>query len=149
MNAVSIGISLALCVLMIAAEWVLFTKAGEKGWKSLIPVYSSYVLWKISWKATWAFWVMLACSIGASVIVYAMGGFDASGAWHPANLAGMPAIGALLLSLVTCVLSLVCAYKLMGAFGHGAGWFIGYLFVPIVFLPMLAFGSSEYQGARD
>lgn len=34
-------------VLMIIANWKLFTKAGEAGWKSLIPFYNLYTLVKI------------------------------------------------------------------------------------------------------
>ncbi len=34
-------------LLMIIADWKLFTKAGEAGWKSLIPIYNIYTLVKI------------------------------------------------------------------------------------------------------
>lgn len=32
-------ISIAISILMIVANWKLFTKAGEEGWKCLIPIY--------------------------------------------------------------------------------------------------------------
>ena len=35
-------------VLQVIANWKIFTKAGEEGWKSLIPVYSNYVSFKIN-----------------------------------------------------------------------------------------------------
>ena len=34
-------------VLLIIAEWKIFTKAGEKGWYSLIPVLREYKICKI------------------------------------------------------------------------------------------------------
>ena len=37
----------AIYVLLIVANWKIFTKAGEAGWKSLIPFYNLYVLCKI------------------------------------------------------------------------------------------------------
>ncbi|MBR6850081.1 MAG: hypothetical protein IKM88_07610 [Lachnospiraceae bacterium] len=40
---------LVVMVAMIVAMWKLFEKAGEAGWKSLIPFYSSYILFKIAW----------------------------------------------------------------------------------------------------
>lgn len=47
MGAYSI-IILAICVVMIVANWKLFTKAGEPGWAAIIPFYSNYVLFKIA-----------------------------------------------------------------------------------------------------
>jgi len=39
----------AAIVLVIVGQWKLFEKAGEAGWKSLIPFYNSYILFKIAW----------------------------------------------------------------------------------------------------
>jgi hypothetical protein len=33
------------------------------------------------------------------------------------------------------------------AFGKGVGFAIGMIFLPFIFWPILAFGSSQYQGA--
>ncbi|MBR3594711.1 signal peptidase I [Candidatus Saccharibacteria bacterium] len=46
------GFFLVLCiiaciVLVIVAEWKIFTKAGKEGWKSLIPVYNAYTMLQI------------------------------------------------------------------------------------------------------
>ena len=38
---------LALYVLLVIAEWKIFTKAGRPGWAALIPIYNSYVLFDI------------------------------------------------------------------------------------------------------
>ncbi|MBQ8996512.1 signal peptidase I [Candidatus Saccharibacteria bacterium] len=38
---------LAWVVLVIIAEWKIFTKAGKHGWKSLIPIYSDYTMLQI------------------------------------------------------------------------------------------------------
>ena len=35
-------------ILTIIANWKIFTKAGEKGWKSLIPIYNTIILFKIA-----------------------------------------------------------------------------------------------------
>ena len=34
-------ISLAIAVVSIIGMWKMFTKAGEEGWKSIIPVYNA------------------------------------------------------------------------------------------------------------
>jgi hypothetical protein len=46
---------LLLLVLIIASFWKVFTKAGEAGWQSIIPLYNMYVLVKISGKPWWWF----------------------------------------------------------------------------------------------
>jgi hypothetical protein len=50
-------IPLAIVVLMIAAVWRVFTKAGQPGWAALIPIYNVYVLCKVGGKPGW--WVIL------------------------------------------------------------------------------------------
>ena len=54
-----------------------------------------------------------------------------------------------LLMLVPCVgqiMMIIMWIKLAQAFGKGAGFGIGILFFPFVFLPMLGFGDAEYVG---
>jgi hypothetical protein len=40
-------IGLAVIVVVVAARWRLYQKAGRSGWESIIPFYSSYVLYDI------------------------------------------------------------------------------------------------------
>ncbi|MBR3180462.1 signal peptidase I [Candidatus Saccharibacteria bacterium] len=40
-------IILAFVVLGIIAQWKIFKKAGEEGWKALIPIYNVYTLLNI------------------------------------------------------------------------------------------------------
>jgi hypothetical protein len=48
---------LAFMILMIAACWKIFTKAGQPGWAAIIPIYNWYVLCKIVGRPGW--WVIL------------------------------------------------------------------------------------------
>ena len=50
-------IYLAIIVAVIAGWWQIFTKAGEAGWKSIIPVYNFIVILKIVGRDWW--WVIL------------------------------------------------------------------------------------------
>ncbi len=52
-------ISIAVYVLLIVAWWKVFQKAGEAGWKSLIPIYNLYILFKICWGNGWMCLLML------------------------------------------------------------------------------------------
>ncbi len=58
-SAVSSIISLAISVLAIVAAWVLFTKAGEAGWKSIIPIYNGWTMCKIVYGQGWKIFLML------------------------------------------------------------------------------------------
>ncbi len=40
-------IALVFLVVTIVGMWKIFTKAGEKGWKSLVPVYNSWTFLKM------------------------------------------------------------------------------------------------------
>jgi hypothetical protein len=50
-------IYLILLVLWIASYWRIFTKAGEAGWKALIPIYNTIILFKIVGRPWW--WILL------------------------------------------------------------------------------------------
>jgi hypothetical protein len=47
----------AVTILMIAACWKIFTKAGQPGWAAIIPIYNWYIFCKIVGRPGW--WVIL------------------------------------------------------------------------------------------
>jgi len=131
---VGLLLSLAWYVFILVAGWKLFEKAGEPGWKSLIPIYSSYILYKISWKTS-MFWIYLACIVA--------GGF--MGAFANSVLVSISS----LFSLASFVLMIIQTYKLSKAFGHGGGYTVGLLLLRPIFILILGFGSAEYKGNPD
>lgn len=50
-------VTAVVALLVIIGMWKIFTKAGQPGWASLIPIYNTYILCKISGKSGW--WVVL------------------------------------------------------------------------------------------
>lgn len=48
---------LAITLLVVASWWKLFTKAGEPGWASIVPIYNFVVWLRIAGKPGW--WVLL------------------------------------------------------------------------------------------
>ena len=58
---------LAFVVLMFAALWKIFVKAGEPGWAAIIPIYNIIVMLKIAGKPAW--WVILMLIPVANIIV--------------------------------------------------------------------------------
>jgi hypothetical protein len=56
-SPVSLIISLLIALLMIVAMWKAFTKAGQPGWASIIPIYNLYIWCKIVGRPWW--WILL------------------------------------------------------------------------------------------
>jgi hypothetical protein len=65
------------------------------------------------------------------------------------DIAGKPMwwIVLMLIPIVNIIIALVVLVGFVQAFGKGAGYILGLLLLPVLFLPMLAFGGSRYQGA--
>lgn len=52
-----LGAGLLFILLLIASFWKVFEKAGEAGWKSLIPIYNLFVLLRIAGCPSW--WLLM------------------------------------------------------------------------------------------
>lgn len=61
-------IAIIICILTIIATWKIFDKAGEKGWKSIIPIYNTYIFFKITWGNGWFFLLMLIPFV--NIVIY-------------------------------------------------------------------------------
>jgi hypothetical protein len=48
---------LGFVALIIASMWKIFTKAGQPGWASIVPIYNIIVMLKIAGKPAW--WLIL------------------------------------------------------------------------------------------
>ncbi len=108
--------ALVFLILQIIANWKLFNKAGEKGWKSIIPIYNIITLFKISGLSPWI------------VCAYLLG--------------FIPIVG----GLIILGISIYQSYNLAKSFGKGAGFTVGLVLIPVVFYMILAFGKDEYIG---
>jgi chromate transport protein ChrA len=59
MERLLVGAGYACGALMVAAVWKIFTKAGQPGWKCLVPIYGSVVFLRIVGRPGW--WFLLLC----------------------------------------------------------------------------------------
>lgn len=57
---------LAIVVLVLAANWNIYQKAGKPGWAVLIPIYNLIVLLEIVGKPIW--WIFLLLIPGVNII---------------------------------------------------------------------------------
>lgn len=56
-SPVSTIIGLLIALVVIVAMWKVFTKAGQPGWASIIPIYNLYIWCKIVGRPWW--WILL------------------------------------------------------------------------------------------
>jgi len=68
MSGIVLIVYLAIVVLIIAGWWMIFTKAGEAGWKSIIPIWSSLVILRIAGHEWW--WLILLLIPLVNIVVW-------------------------------------------------------------------------------
>ena len=120
-------------LIYVICRWRIFTKAGEKGWKALIPYYATYTEYSITWIGILGIVMQL---------LFPMSGYLTTN-YEVASL--MYIIGSIL-GLAAAVIGFMQVHKLSRAFGHGFGFTLGLLFLNPIFMLILAFGKSEYVG---
>lgn len=103
-------------ILSIVGLWMMFKKAGQPGWPSLIPFYNTYKLCEIVMGNGWYF-------LRLFVVV-------------------IPVIGWIAAIYFYFQISKATAL----AFGKPLGWAWGYLFLTSIFFCITGFDSSDYYG---
>lgn len=99
---------LVMIILFIVCHWKIFTKAGQEGWKCLIPFYNIVVQLEIAKQPT--IWLLY-----------------------------------FFIPFVNLYFGVRHTHGLSKAFGKDVGFTIGLLFLPFIFIPILAFGDAVYQ----
>ncbi|MDB4335011.1 DUF5684 domain-containing protein [bacterium] len=102
-------IYVAVILLMVIANWKIYTKAGKPGWACIIPVYNLIVLLEIVGKPLW--WIILLLIPGVNIVIL-----------------------------------IIIMNLLSKSFGKGVGFTLGLIFLGIIFIPILGFGSAKYVG---
>ena len=129
----TVGVAtLIVYILMIIAWWKIFTKAGEAGWKSLIPIYNTYVFCNIIGINFWIYVLAVPFVIG---IIGAIVGTQSN-------------LVVILQAAYVLFIDILFAIKLGDAFKKGAGFKVGLFFLPFIFYLILAFGNPKYAGAK-
>ena len=134
---------LACFVIMIIAEWKLFKKFGEKQWKSLIPGYNSYLMYRYTWKPS-AFWIYIVSTVAFNVLhseSTEMTQHSPDSIWVTILL-----LVALPFGILTAVYSILSALRIAESFGKGKLFCIGLVLLYPIFISILGYGKSKYVG---
>lgn len=106
---------IALVVFFIVTMWKVFEKAGRPGWACIVPIYNTIVQLQVAKLSPWLVFVYL--------------------------LTVIPIVG----FIVAIAMNIIVSIRVANAFGKGAGFAVGLIFLPFIFFPILAFGDAEYQ----
>ncbi len=137
MGIVWLLVGLVFGILAIIALWKAFEKAGEGGWKAIIPIYNTYIQYKIAGMKNW-FWYTLIAAFVLWIIAGCLGE-ESSAAWILTWISS--AFGA--------IVWIVALFKFARKYGWGV--FASVLFVlfyPICIL-ILGFGNYKYEGKEE
>jgi hypothetical protein len=103
-----LGVFGIFAILMIVSFWMIFEKAGQPGWASIIPIYNIIVLLQVAGKPIW--WIIL-----------------------------------LLIPFVNIIFLIMIYHGISVNFGKDTGFTVGLVLLPVIFFPILAFGSATYR----
>lgn len=138
----------------IAAHYVstavIFTKADEAPWKSLIPFYDMYTYFKAFWDVKMFIPYILAVAGGyIGIVLCVNSSLDYVYAYYlnisprPSAIVGI--IVCIICRIICIVFSVLLKYHISKKFGKGGGYTVGLVFLNLIFKMMLAFGDAKLQ----
>lgn len=124
--------ALGLSLLFVAGKWLVLKKTGEKGWKSIIPVYGDMVLCKAV--GVWEFYPLV--SLGVSFI---------TGSFRNSSISAIITLLDYAFSIYYIVLLCISVAR---SFGKDTGFGICLMFFGFICYPILGFGNSTFLGPK-
>jgi hypothetical protein len=115
-------IALAAAIIQLIATMKIFKKAGKPGWAAFVPGYSNVLTCEIG--GIDPRWVLIELYSGIVCII--------------------PLIGFLAYLAVIIYYLILANVSLARAFGKSDGFAVGLILLPVVFYPILGFGSAKY-----
>ena len=132
------AIMIIIAMMNILALWKIFKKANKPGWFSIIPFYNIFTLFEIIGMSPW--WLLILFSI------YFFRPFLFT-FFYTLNLIPILLVSSSLLILIIVWYIMICmCINLCRCFSKDDAFLIGLVFMPYIFLMILAFGEDTYKG---
>jgi len=143
---------LAWIVLMVVAMWKIYVKMGEPGWKAIVPYYNLWTLIERLRKPRGWFWIIVV-SAALYLVLYVIVIIQtqtALGDMAGFQITPIPLWPFMMITWgVLLIYNIKLYHALSRSFGHGAGFTVGLILVPVVFLCILAFGPDQFKLKED
>lgn len=126
-------------VLIIATTvglWCVFEKADEAGWKSLIPFYNVYILYKLAWSSKHA--------IIVTILLVILDVLNTVSVYIP-NVKYIY----LVVGVAVMVYAIIGNYKLSRAFNYSGAFTVGLVFLNPIFILILGKGNAYYSCPQE
>ncbi len=120
------AMALIFLVLKVVGRWKMFDKAGEEGWKAIIPIYNTYTQCKITGIS--AYWIFII------FIGYLLSSFI-----RPLGI---------ITNIVCVYFSVILAISTARSFGKSDGIGLGLFLLSPIFNMIIGCDSSKYEGKR-
>ena len=130
---VTVIIILPIYLILIVSEWKILEKAGEKGWKSLIPFYNLFISHHIVGMAH--IWFILEVIFWFVELILEL---------IPAVPDMVELSCGLVIGLFTIISEVIHINRLCNCFKKPTSFKIGMIILPELFMPIIAFGNSVY-----
>lgn len=150
---ICVGIILIVSLIRIIGRWKMFTKAGKRGFATLIPLYSE-----------WAFF-SIGTGNGFTGLILTMLGMIQVCVWYIMMvLLEMPLVESIqagdkmvyiflsvefAIGVIVAICTIINNFKVAKNFGKGKGTGFGLTIFPIIFCLILGLGSAEYINKDD
>lgn len=138
-------LQLAFAILTFVSVWIVYNKAGQGGWKLLIPIYGDYIHFKIAHCAG-RFWASLFLPI-LSTVLMVLGLTMALGGDYSTGL--VLVLAGLALVITTAIIRITVPFKMAAAFNQSGFFGLGLWLLPTIFYAILAFNKSIVYGQRE
>ena len=150
---ICVGIILSVSLIRIIGRWKMFTKAGKRGFATLIPLYSEWTFFSIGTRN------------GFTGLILTMLGMIQVCVWYIMMvLLEMPLVESIqagdkmvyiflsvefAIGVIVAICTIINNFKVAKNFGKGKGTGFGLTIFPIIFCLILGLGSAEYINKDD
>ena len=130
-------LSAVLYLVQVIGMFFLFKKMGLESWKGLIPFYNGYLVAERTYASRF-FWTILVLSF----MIHFLNKIRGTDFMDVLSVFSI----VLVMLVIVLTLSIRSSYFFAKSFGYDVGMAIGLLCLPFIFVYVLAFDQSEYQG---
>ena len=138
---IELMIAVPLFALAATGRYFIFRKMGIPGWKSLIPIYTDYLLFR-ELIGEGYFWGYVTSSLSAVICstLVIIGVLS-----RPMEIPFV--IAAILACTITIAIQIKLLHSLAKSFGHGVGYTFGLVVVEPIMLMILGLEQNRYARA--